>query len=49
MILDERIKNQKYESKLIDLIKDNYVILITSSQYKKAIKSYETLRKNRML
>ena len=38
MALDEKIKNQKYESELIDLIKDNYVILITASPYKRSHK-----------
>lgn len=39
--LDKKIKSQKYEEKLIDLIKDNYVILITASPYKR---SYKILR-----
>ena len=38
MPLDEKIKNQKYESELIDLIKNNYVILITASPYKRSHK-----------
>ena len=36
--LDEKIKNQEYELELIDLIKDNYVILITASPYKRSHK-----------
>lgn len=36
--LDEKIKSQKYEIDLIDLIKDNYVILITASPYKRSHK-----------
>ena len=39
--LDKKIASQKYEMKLIDLIKDNYVILITASPYKR---SYKILR-----
>lgn len=38
MPLDEKIKNQEYESELIDLIKNNYVILITASPYKRSHK-----------
>ena len=37
----EKIKSQKYEIDLINLIKDNYVILITASPYKW---SYKILR-----
>lgn len=36
--LEEKIKSQKYESELIDLIKDNYVILITASPYRRSHK-----------
>ena len=36
MPLDEKIKNQEYEMELIDLIKDDYVILITASPYKRS-------------
>ena len=36
--LDKKIKSQKYEMDLIDLIKDNYVILITASPYKRSHK-----------
>ena len=36
--LDEKIKNQEYETELIELIKDNYVILITASPYKRSHK-----------
>lgn len=38
MPLDEKIRNQKYEDNLINLIKDNYVILITASPYKRSHK-----------
>lgn len=38
MPLDEKIKSQKYEEDLINLIKDNYVILITASPYKRSHK-----------
>lgn len=34
--LDEKIKSQRYEMDLISLIKDNYVILITASPYKRS-------------
>ncbi len=36
--LDKKIKSQKYELDLIELIKDNYVILITASPYKRSHK-----------
>ena len=36
--LDEKIKTQTYETELIDLIQDNYVILITASPYKRSHK-----------
>lgn len=36
--LEKKIKSQKYELDLIDLIKDNYVILITASPYKRSHK-----------
>ena len=38
MPLDEKIKCQEYETDLINLIKDNYVILITASPYKCSFK-----------
>lgn len=41
MPLDKKIKSQKYETDLINLIKDNYVILITASLYRR---SYKILR-----
>ncbi len=41
MPLDKKIKSQKYETELINLIKDNYVILITASPYRR---SYKILR-----
>lgn len=36
--LDEKIRKQEYEKDLIELIKDNYVILITASPYKRSHK-----------
>ena len=39
--LEKKIKSQEYEMDLIELIKDNYVILITASPYKR---SYKILR-----
>ena len=36
--LERKIKSQKYEKELIELIKDNYVILITASPYKRSHK-----------
>ncbi len=45
MPLDEKIKNQEYEMELIDLIKDNYVILITASPYKRSLKFLEILKR----
>lgn len=38
MPLDEKIKSQQYEEELINLIKDNYVILITASPYRRSHK-----------
>lgn len=39
--LPEKINNRKYEHELIDLIRDNYVILITASPY---YTSYDSLK-----
>jgi len=36
--LEKKIKSQQYELDLIELIKDNYVILITASPYKRSHK-----------
>ena len=36
--LEKKIKSQRYELDLIELIKDNYVILITASPYKRSHK-----------
>lgn len=44
MPLDEKIKSQEYEEDLIDLIKDNYVILITASPYKRSHKILRDLK-----
>ena len=38
MPLDKKIKSQKYETDLINLIKDNHVILITASPYRRSHK-----------
>jgi len=45
MPLDEKIKNQQYELDLINLIKDNYVILITASPYKHSHKILRDIQK----
>lgn len=44
MPLDYKIKNQEYEQALINLIKDNYVILITASPYKRSHKILRDIR-----
>ena len=36
--LEKKIKSQKYEEELIELIRENYVILITASPYKRSHK-----------
>lgn len=43
--LDKKIKSQEYETKLIELIKDNYVILITASPYKRSHKILRDINK----
>lgn len=42
--LEEKIKAQEYEVDLIDLIKDNYVILITASPYKRSFRILRDIR-----
>lgn len=42
--LDEKIRSQKYEIDLISLIKDNYVILITASPYKRSFAILKDIR-----
>ena len=42
--LDKKIKSQKYELDLIELIKDNYVILITASPYRRSHKILRDLK-----
>ncbi len=42
--LDKKIASQKYEMELIDLIKDNYVILITASPDKRSDKILNDLK-----
>ena len=44
MPLDKKIKSQKYETDLINLIKDNYVILITASPYRRSHKILRDLK-----
>ena len=44
MPLDKKIKSQKYETYLINLIKDNYVILITASPYRRSHKILRDLK-----
>lgn len=42
--LDKKIISQKYETELIDLIKNNYVILITASPYKRSHRILRDIR-----
>ena len=42
--LEKKIKSQEYEKDLIELIKDNYVILITASPYKRSYKILRDIR-----
>ena len=42
--LEKKIKSQEYEKDLIELIKDNYVILITASPYKHSYKILRDIR-----
>lgn len=44
MPLDEKIKSQEYEEDLIELIKNNYVILITASPYRRSHKILRDLK-----
>ena len=44
MPLDKKIKSQKYETDLINLIKDNHVILITASPYRRSHKILRDLK-----
>ena len=44
MPLDKKIKSQKYETDLINLIKNNYVILITASPYRRSHKILRDLK-----
>ena len=44
--LDKKIKSQKYETDLIELIKDNYVILITASPYSTSYDSLKHIEEN---
>lgn len=44
MPLDKKIKSQKYETDLINLIKDNYIILITASPYRRSHKILRDLK-----
>ena len=42
--LEKKIRSQQYEKDLIELIKDNYVILITASPYKRSYKILRDIR-----
>lgn len=42
--LDEKLKSQEYEMELINIIKDNYVILITASPYRRSHKILRDLK-----
>ena len=44
--LPQKIYNRKYELELVDLIKDNYVILITASPYYTSFDSLKHIREN---
>ena len=44
--LPEKINKRKYEDKLIDLIRNNYVILITASPYKTSYDSLKHIKEN---
>lgn len=44
--LPQKIYNRKYEHELIELIKDNYVILITASPYETSFDSLKHIRDN---
>ena len=47
--LPQKIYNRKYELELVDLIKDNYVILITASPYKTSFDSLRHIQENTKL
>ena len=44
--LPQKIYNRKYEHELIELIKDNYIILITASPYYTSFDSLKHIEKN---
>ena len=44
--LPQKIYNMKYEHKLVELIKDNYVILITASPYETPFDSLKHIEEN---
>ena len=44
--LPKKIHNRKYEHELVDLIKDNYVILITASPYYTSFDSLKHIEEN---
>ena len=44
--LPEKIYNRKYEHELVDLIKENYVILITASPYHTSFDSLKHIEEN---
>ncbi|MDO5814948.1 MAG: zinc ribbon domain-containing protein [Methanobrevibacter sp.] len=47
--LPEKIHNRKYEHELVELIKDNYVILITASPYCTSFESLKHIEENTSL
>lgn len=44
--LPQKIYNRKYEHELVELIKDNYVILITASPYETSFDSLKHIQEN---
>ena len=44
--LPQKIYNRKYEHELVELIKDNYVILITASPYETSFDSLKHIKEN---
>ena len=47
--LPQKIYNRKYEHELVELIKDNYVILITASPYETSFDSLKHIEENTKL
>ena len=44
--MPQKIYNRKYEHELVELIKDNYVILITASPYETSFDSLKHIQEN---